>query len=250
MNINILNIATSTTIFYKEADGVFKSVPEAGITLKVHLHDSMCTVGYVVNGNEYDCLYKQSEDGKSMVPLDSYNASVGTEVLCAATGRSLFYWVDSDWNFTVYKADGAITETTIHLEDGDYDAEFKQCSVLLKLGWTMEDNGYKGRTDAEFFNSYTADGEKHPAVASRVVPTKNKLRIGMNAIKKMVETLEANGLMFVYDSDCGRLGVINKLSPDEYYMDDVDSCVPVIAIPFYPQINMQQVGDCWRIKLK
>lgn len=249
MAIQLLNINTSSTIYTKSSSGRFTSVPRENITYKVHVQDgAVASIGYVVNGTEYDALYKKSDDSVTMQLLCVVSTGIGFDLICKQTGcfRSVFF--DGNLDATLYKADGTITESVYHLPDGEYDAVNKYCSVMLKLDVSMEDIGYPNEDFAKFFNSYTADGELHPAQASKVVPTKQKIRIGMTAIAKMFETLEKNGLMFVYNSDTERIGVINKLSTDEFVMDDTNT-VPDLAIPLYTRANNITVSESWNIKL-
>lgn len=249
MAIKLLNINTSSTIYAKSSSGRFTSVPKENITYKVHVQDgAVASIGYVVNGTEYDDLYRKSDDGVTMRLLDVVSLSLGFDLICTQTGcfRSVFF--DTNLEATLYKAEGTITESVYHLPDGEYDAVNMYCSVMLKLDVSMEEIGYPNIDFAKFFNSYIADGELHPAQASKVVPTKQKIRIGMTAIAKMLETLDKNGLMFVYNSDTERLGVINKLSTGEFCMDDTDT-IPDLAIPLYTRANNITVSESWNIKL-
>ena len=249
MAIQLLNINTSSTIYAKSSSGKFTSVPKENITYKVHVQDGAVTsIGYVVNGTEHDTLYKKSDDGVTMQPLNVISTSLGVDLICKQTGcfRSVFF--NSNLEATLYKAEGTITESVYHLPDGDYDAVNKYCSVMLMLDVSMEEIGYPNEDFARFFNSYIADGELHPAQASKVVPTKQKIRIGMTAIAKMLETLDKNGLMFVYNSDTERLGVINKLSNSDFCMDDTNT-IPDLAIPLYTRANNITVSESWNIRL-
>ena len=249
MAIQLLNINTSSTIYAKSSSGRFTSVPKGSITYKVHVQDgAVASIGYVVNGTEHDALYKQSNDGVTLQRLDVISTGLGFDLICKQTGcfRSVFF--DTNLEATLYKAEGTITESVYHLPDGDYDAVNKYCSVMLMLDVSMEEIGYPNEDFAKFFNSYTADGELHPAQASKVVPTKQKIRIGMTAIAKMFETLDKNGLMLVYNSDTERLGVINKLSTSEFCMDDTNT-VPDLAIPLYTRANNITISESWNIKL-
>ena len=249
MAIQLLNINTSSTIYAKSSSGKFTSVPKENITYKVHVQDGAVTsIGYVVNGTEHDTLYKKSDDGVTMQPLNVISTSLGVDLICKQTGcfRSVFF--NSNLEATLYKAEGTITESVYHLPDGDYDAVNKYCSVMLMLDVSMEEIGYPNEDFARFFNSYIADGELHPAQASKVVPTKQKIRIGMTAIAQMLETLDKNGLMFVYNSDTERLGVINKLSTGDFCMDDTNT-IPDLAIPLYTRANNITVSESWNIRL-
>ena len=249
MAIQLLNINTSSTIYAKSSSGKFTSVPKENITYKVHVQDGAVTsIGYVVNGTEHDTLYKKSDDGVTMQPLNVISTSLGVDLICKQTGcfRSVFF--NSNLEATLYKAEGTVTESVYHLPDGDYDAVNKYCSVMLMLDVSMEEIGYPNEDFAKFFNSYIADGELHPAQASKVVPTKQKIRIGMTAIAKMLETLDKNGLMFVYNSDTERLGVINKLSTGDFCMDDTNT-IPDLAIPLYTRANNITVSESWNIRL-
>lgn len=249
MAIQLLNINTSSTIYAKSSSGRFTSVPKADITYKVHVQDgAVVSIGYLVNGTEHDALYKKSDDGVTMQPLDVISTGIGFDLICKQTGcfRSVFF--NANLDTTLYKADGTITESVYHLPDGVYDADNKYCYVMLRLNVSMEEIGYPNEDFAKFFNSYIADGELHPAQASKVVPTKQKIRIGMTAIAKMFETLEKNGLMFVYNSDTERIGVINKLSTGEFCMDDTNT-VPDLAIPLYTKANNITISESWNIKL-
>ena len=249
MAIQLLNINTSSTIYAKSSSGKFTSVPKENITYKVHVQDGAVTsIGYVVNGTEHDTLYKKSDDGVTMQPLNVISTSLGVDLICKQTGcfRSVFF--NSNLEATLYKAEGTVTESVYHLPDGDYDAVNKYCSVMLMLDVSMEEIGYPNEDFAKFFNSYIADGELHPAQASKVVPTKQKIRIGMTAIAKMLETLDKNGLMIVYNSDTERLGVINKLSNSDFCMDDTNT-IPDLAIPLYTRANNITVSESWNIRL-
>lgn len=247
--IQVADIHNGTT-YYTKHGKTFKQA--TGITLKFHNHDGEMSVGYVVGGKEYDTLYIKDEDGKAMIDaLDEEDgewvtASLYSELFCptsGATDYSRFSLVEDGerprLELTSFLADGKISQVTYVLPEGDYDvtlnSEYGYLGLFFKLGHTTETLGFNSKEDAMFFNEFTADGERHPALAEKICPTKEQREIAVKALNTLFDTLKENGLMLVnFRSDGNIIGIAKDIPVEWSDVNDVEDeskIIPIVAIP-------------------
>ena len=247
--IHVAEINSSTT-YYTKHGKTFKKA--TGIAMKFHNHDGKMSVGYIVDGKEYDTLYIKSEDGKAMIDaLDDddgkwVSAGLYSDVFCPVSGATYYPLFDlvEDGNLpklqlTGFLADGKISEVTYDLPEGDYDAtlesDYGEFCLVLHLGHTTETIGFNSEEDATFFNEFTADGEKHTSLAEKICPTKEQREIAFKALNTLFDTLKKNGLMLVnFRSDGDIIGVAKDIPVDWCDANDVEDeskVIPLVAIP-------------------
>lgn len=232
----------------KDPDITFKKA--TGITLKFHNHDGQMSIGYIVDGKEYDTLYLK--DGKSMIDAldeeDGKWVSVGlySEVFCPNSGETYYSHFDlvaggklPRLQLTGFLADGKISKVTYDLPEGDYDvtleSDYGELCLVFHLGHTTENLGFVDEEDAMFFNGFTAAGKKHPSMAEKICPTKKEREIAFKALNTLFDTLKKHGLMLVhFRNDGDRIGIAKDIPvewSDRFDVKDESKIIPIVAIP-------------------
>ena len=247
----------ASEMFIKTNKGEYKGVDKDKVIPKVTVTDDAVSVTYCVDGTDHAELYVKSEDGKRMEIAPRTEFSINTHVLVPMSGclqTRTFSLVDGRLAIKGFMSDGCLSEHTYVLENGTYSAK-PGYGLCLDLGLTTDEVGFHQKDEAEFFNEFTADGEKHNSYASRVIPSKEKLDAANALIQKLFADLDSMGLTTAFDTDNGQIGVINKLNKDEYEQDDSgnDEFIFVpdwLAVKTFSPVNSIYMSDCWGIRIK
>ena len=249
----------ASEMFIKTNKGEYKSVDKDKVIPKVTVTDDDVSVTYCVDGNDYTELYVKSQSNKTMELAPHTEFSISTHVLVPQSGcvqNRSFKLDDGRLVIKGFMSDGCLTQHTYVLDNGTYSAK-PGYGLCLDLGLTTDEIGFLQQDEAEFFNEFTADGEKHNSYASRVIPSKEKLDAANALIQKLFKDLDSMGLTTAFDTDNGQIGVINKLNKDEYEQDGSDSSsdkfifVPDwLAVKTFSPITSVYLSDCWGIRIK
>lgn len=243
------------TDFYVKNGKRFKKATDIGV--KVFVDGGTIALKYKVAGKVYDKLFVKSDDGKRMVDASELDYVsdfyLFTKLTCKITGETVdvgFEKVDGDrFYFDRYIAEGNIRCSEYCLENGEYDATVKDARIYLDLNLVMEEDGYKYKSDAEFFNEFDEDGKPVLSDADKVCPSDEQRKIGLDAIRTMLDTLKQNGLSLVIDNENARLCIAK--SHDYIYVDDEsDGAIPsYIAFPSISPENAYYLSGCTTLKL-
>jgi hypothetical protein len=243
------------TDFFVKNGKRFKKATDIGI--KAFVDGGTIALKYKVAGKVYDKLFVKSNDGKLMVDASELDYVsdfyLFTKLTCEITGESVdvgFEKADGGrFYFYRYIAEGNIRCSEYCLEDGEYDATVEGSRIYLDLNLVMEEDGYKYKSDAEFFNEFDEDGKPVLPDADKVCPSDEQRKIGLDAIRTMLDTLKQNGLSLVIDNENKTLGIAK--SHDYIYVDDEsDGAIPsYIAFPSIAPETAYYLSGCLTLKL-
>lgn len=225
------------TDFYVKNGKRFKKAANIGV--KVVVNEGNAVLKYKVDGKVYDTLYVKADNGKHMVDASELDYTsdfyLYTTMLCKISGERVQIQFEGGGEdrffFNRYLAEGNIRCSEYQLEDGEYDASVEYSRIILDVGFVMEEDGYKYKSDAEFFNEFDEDGTPVLSDADKVCPTDEQRAIGLGAIRTMLDTLKQNGLSLIIDNENETLGIAK--SHDYIYVDDdANGAIPsYIAFP-------------------
>jgi len=223
------------TDFYVKNGKRFKKATDIGV--KVFVDEGTIALKYKVDGKVYDKLFVKADNGKRMVDASELgyvsDFYLFTKLTCKITGETVDVRFEKAerFYFDRYIAEGNIRCSEYCLDDGEYDATVKDARIYLDLNLVMEEDGYKYECDAAFFNEFDEDGKPVLSDSDKVCPSDDQRKIGLDAIRTMLDTLKQNGLSLVIDNEIERLGIAK--SHDYVYVDDeADGAIPsYIAFP-------------------
>lgn len=244
------------TDFYVKNGKRFKKATDIGV--KAIVDEGTVVLKYKVDGKVYDTLFVKADNGKRMVNASELDY-VGdfylyTKLLCKTTGETVDVRFEKGdegrFYFDRYIAEGNIMCSEYHLEDGEYDAVVDDSRIIIDVGFVMEEDGYKYKSDAEFFNEFDEDGTPVLSDADKVCPSDEQRVIGLAAIRTMLDTLKQNGLSLVIDYENERLCIAK--SNDYVYVDDeTDGAIPsYVAFPSIEPEKTYFLNGCTTLKLK
>jgi hypothetical protein len=249
------------TDFFVKNGKRFKKATDIGI--KVFVDEGTIALKYKVGGKVYDTLFVKSDDGKSMVDASELDYVsdfyLFTKLVCKITGETVDVGFEKPngerldngerFYFDRYIAEGNIRRSEYCLEDGEYDATVEDARIYLDIKLVMEEDGYKYKSDAEFFNEFDEDGKPVLSESDKVCPSDEQRKIGLDAIRTMLDTLKQNGLSLVIDRENKTLGIAK--SHDYIYVDDeADGAIPsYIAFPSIKPEKTYFVSGCTTLKL-
>lgn len=243
------------TDFYVKNGKRFKKADNIGV--KVFVDEGTAVLKYKVDGKVYDTLYVKDANGKRM--NDAYELDYTSDfylyatLLCKISGERVQVQFEGGGEdrffFNRYLAEGNIRCSEYQLEDGEYDGVVDYARIIIDVGFVMEEDGYKYKSDAEFFNEFDEDGTPVLSDADKVCPTDEQRAIGMGAIRTMLDTLKQNGLSLVIDNENGTL-CIAKSHDYIYVDDDSDGAIPsYIAFPSMTPEQTYFLSGCNTLKL-
>lgn len=243
------------TDFYVKNGKRFKKATDIGV--KAIVDEGSIALKYKVDGKVYDTLFVKADNGKRMVDASELDYVsdfyLFAKLTCKITGETVdvgFEKPDGErFYFDRYIAEGNIRCSEYSLEDGEYDATVKDARIYLGIDFVMEEDGYKYKSDAEFFNEFDEDGKPVLSDADKVCPSDEQRKIGLDAIRTMLDTLKQNGLSLVIDNENERLGIAK--SHDYIYVDDeADGAIPsYIAFPSIEPEKAYFLSGCTTLKL-
>lgn len=243
------------TDFYVKNGKRFKKATDIGV--KVFVDGGTIALKYKVDGNVYDKLFVKADNGKRMVDASELDYVsdfyLYAKLVCKTTGETVdvrFENPDGErFYFDRYIAEGNIRCSEYCLEDGEYDATVEDACIYLDIKFVMEEDGYKYKSDAEFFNEFDEDGKPVLPDADKVCPSDEQRKIGLAAIHIMLDTLKQNGLSLVIDNENERLGIAQS-NDYVYTQDDADGAIPsYIAFPSIAPEKAYFLSGCTTLKL-
>ncbi len=244
------------TDFYVKNGKRFKKATDIGV--KVFVDEDTIALKYKVDGKVYDTLFVKADNGKRMVDVSESgyisDFYLYAKLFCKTTGETVDVRFEKHdggrFYFDRYIAEGNIMCSEYTLEDGEYDAVVKDSRIYIGIDFVMEEDGYKYKSDAEFFNEFDEDGKPVLSDADKVCPTDEQREIGLTAIRTMLDTLKQNGLSLVIDNENERLGIA-KRNDYVYTQDDADGAIPsYIAFPSIEPEKTYFLNGCTTLKLK
>ena len=246
------------TDFYVKNGKRFKKATDIGV--KAIVDEGTIVLKYKVDGKVYDTLFVKAYNGKRMVNASDLDYVsdfyLYTKLLCKTTGETVDVRFEKGdegrFYFDRYIAEGNIMCSKYHLEDGEYDGVVDDSRIIIDVGFVMEEDGYKYKSDAEFFNEFDEDGTPVLSDADKVCPSDEQRAIGLGAIRTMLDTLKHNGLSLVIDND-NRTLCVAKRQDYAYAQDDDAGAIPsYIAFPsLVPEPEQAYfVYGCTTLKLK